>query len=117
METLIDKLLTPENVYLILSGIGTWIGWLLRQANAELKRRTGLELTAAQMDVIHSAAMTGVSRALGMGQTREQAVQAGIDHMLGAGAGDSVRERGLSVDALRTIAEGKVGQVLGTIGR
>ena len=96
---------TLPPLLLILSTI---LGRIIAKAAMVAKDRWGIEIEARHREALQSAMMTGISAALARGLKRDEAVNAAIQHAIGAGARDAVEFFDLRMDDLQRLAESKL---------
>ena len=88
--------------------LGTILGRILAKAAKVAQDRWGIEIEARHRETLQSAMMTGIAAALARGLNRDEAVNAAIQHAVGAGARDAVEFFDLGIEDLTRLAESKL---------
>mgnify|MGYP003148949502 CR=1 FL=1 len=114
MNTLLNELYTAA-MPLLLQALSAVLMALLLWAGNTARERWGMEISARRREALHSALMSGILAALGRGLSGQDAVRAAIDHATKS-TPDAIRKLKPAPGVLESIAEGKLGEVMGVSG-
>lgn len=102
--------MNPHVTDLILTFASVGISVGLAVLARPLKERWNIDIDAGRQKTLHSALMTGLAGALGRGLTGQTAINAAVNHVLGAGAPEAVKRFQLSRHDLESMAWAKLAE-------